>query len=220
MSEESLREIKLSCHPTYNFVVTSKSKCLSSIVCCENFSWLQRLLRVTAYKLNFIDVLKVRIKKVNITLSSELTAAELGRAEKLWIIESEKCVKEDWNFTSWQNQFNLFLDEGVWRCKGRLGNTEILYNSARCPALLHKHHHITLLIIRDAHQWVMHNEVKETLTEIRSRFWIIRGRQLLKMVLNKCATFIGMKDSHTSYPHHHLSHTSEWGINQPLHTLE
>ena len=187
MPEECLREIKMSCHPTYNLVVTSDSKGLSTIVCCENFSRLQRLLRVTAYMLRFIDVLKGRIKKINITLSWELTAVELGKAENLWIIESQKCVKEDRNFTSWQKQFGLFLDEGVWRCKGRLGNAEIPY-SARHPALLHKRHHITLLIIRDAHQRVLHNGVKETLTEIRSKFWIIRGRQLVRTVLNKCVT--------------------------------
>ena len=86
MPEECLREIKMSCHPTYNLVVTSVSKGLSAIVCCENFSRLQRLLRVTAYMLRFTDVLKGRIKKINITLSWELTAAELGRAENLWII--------------------------------------------------------------------------------------------------------------------------------------
>ena len=32
----------------------------------------------------------------------------------------------------------------------------------------------------------MHNGVKETLTEIRSKYWIIRGRQLVRMVLQRC----------------------------------
>ena len=185
MTEECQKEIKISCYPTYNLVVTSNSKGLSTVVHCENFSRLQRLLRVTAYMLRFIDTLKGRIKKINVTQIPELTAAELGRAEKLWIIESQKCVKEDQNFPTWQKQFGLFLDEGVWRCKGRLGNADIPY-SARYPVLLHKRHHLTLLIIRDAHQRVMHNGVKETLTEIRSRFWIVRGRQLVRTVLNKC----------------------------------
>jgi len=150
MPEECQKEIKISCHPTYNLVVTNNSKGLSTVVHCENFSRLQRLLRVTAYMLRSIDTLKGRIKKINVAQIPELTAAEVGRAEKLWIIESQKCVMEDQNFPTWQRQFGLFLDEGVWRCKGILGNADIPY-SARHPALLHKCHHLTLLIIRDAH---------------------------------------------------------------------
>ena len=58
-------------------------------------------------------------------------------------------------------------------------SAEILY-SARNPTLLHKRYHLLLLIIRDAHQRVMYNEVKVTLIEIRLRFWITRMRKLVK----------------------------------------
>ena len=54
------------------------------------------------------------------------------------------------------------------------------------PTLLHKHHLLTLLITQDAHKRVKHNGVKETLTEIRTRYWIIKGRQFVKKVLHKC----------------------------------
>ena len=33
---------------------------------------------------------------------------------------------------------------------------------------------------------VLHNGVKETLTLLRSRYWIIRGRQYMRKVLNEC----------------------------------
>ena len=72
-----------SCHPTHNLVVTGNVHVLSNIICCENFSSLQRLLRVIAYVLRFIHILKQLINKLNLTATLELTASELARTENL-----------------------------------------------------------------------------------------------------------------------------------------
>ena len=152
---------------------------------CEDYGSLQKLLRITAYVMRFIDALKQAIERRIVTSTSELTASELARAERLWIIESQKCLEVDKHFLIWQRQFGLYLEDKVWRCKGRLGNTDLPY-SAKYPILLHKSYHLSLLIVRDAHNRVMHDGVKETLTEIRSKYWIIRGRQLVRMVLQRC----------------------------------
>ena len=37
-----------------------------------------------------------------------------------------------------------------------------------------------------AHDKVYHNGTKETLTEVRSRFWIIKGRSLVKKLIHEC----------------------------------
>ena len=184
MPDECLREIKVSRHAIHNLMVTNNHNCcsgISAIMSWEDFSSLQKLLRITAYVMRFIDILR----QVIATSTLELTASELARAERLWIIESQKCLKEDGNFLTWQRQFGLYLEDKVWRCKGRLGNADLPYQ-AKYPILLHKSHHLSLLIVRDAHNRVMHNGVKETLTEIRSKYWIIRGRQLGRMVLQRC----------------------------------
>ncbi|XP_067049920.1 uncharacterized protein [Acropora muricata] len=47
-------------------------------------------------------------------------------------------------------------------------------------------HHVTSLIVRACHERVHHNGVKETLTELRSRFWIVKGRQVVKKLLHEC----------------------------------
>ena len=49
--------------------------------------------------------------------------------------------------------------------------------------------HLTTLIIRDCHESVMHNGVKETLLEFRTRFWLVRGRQIVKKEIAKCDIF-------------------------------
>ncbi len=52
--------------------------------------------------------------------------------------------------------------------------------------LLPTRHPIVDLIVRDVHQLVKHNGIRDTLTTIREQFWILRGRQVVKRVLKRC----------------------------------
>jgi hypothetical protein len=76
-------------------------------------------------------------------------------------------------------------DHGILRCRGRLENAPI-HADSRCPILLPGDHHITRLIIEQCHRTVMHNGLRETLTQLRTRFWISKGRQRVKKVIAKC----------------------------------
>ena len=92
----------------------------------------------------------------------------------------------DKNFKHWRRQFDLFHDEsGVWRCRGRIQNAAVPYPTKH-PILLHKNHHLTLLLVKEAHCRVLHSGVKETLSELRSRFWIIKGRNFVKTIIHQC----------------------------------
>ena len=89
------------------------------------------------------------------------------------------------NFKIWSQQFGLFKDEvGLWRCCGRLSNSNVPFPTS-CPVLLNKDHHLTRLIIRRCHEKVMRSGLSGTLTELRSGYWLIRGRQLIKKLLRK-----------------------------------
>jgi len=41
-------------------------------------------------------------------------------------------------------------------------------------------------VINDCHLKVPHNGARDTLTELRSRFWVTKGRQTAKTVIGKC----------------------------------
>ena len=73
----------------------------------------------------------------------------------------------------------------MWRCGGRLQNASISFSSKH-PILLPKGHPLTTLIVQSAHQRVQHNGVKETLSEVQSKYWIIQGRSLVKALIHKC----------------------------------
>ena len=42
--------------------------------------------------------------------------------------------------------------------------------AAKHPVLLDKQHHLTKLIVMDAHRRVLHNGVRETLTELQASY--------------------------------------------------
>ena len=56
------------------------------------------------------------------------------------------------------------------------------------PAILAKGDPFTNLVICASHNKVMHNGVNDTLTELRSRYWITQGRQVVKKEIRKCVT--------------------------------
>ncbi len=54
------------------------------------------------------------------------------------------------------------------------------------PILLPSDHYFTRLVVIRSHEQVMHNGVRETLTQVRSKYWITKGRQIVKKILSKC----------------------------------
>ena len=71
---------------------------------------------------------------------------------------------------------------------GRLSRAGLPY-SAKDPILVDANHGFTTLVIRDCHERVMHDGVKQTLTELRSKFWLAKGRQVVKKLLHSCVTW-------------------------------
>jgi len=183
MPEECIKEIKASSQHT--MATSAESNGIGNIMDCTRFSTLGKLLRVTAYVNRFCRILKAKIQQQNISMQATLGASEMQVAESLWIKEAQACLKTNDMFQTWKHQFGLFLEEGVWRCKGRLGKADMSYAS-RYPALLPKEHPLSVLIVKDTHWKVMHNGVKETLTQIRSKYWIVKGRQFVRKVIHHC----------------------------------
>ena len=168
-------------------VTSEKSVNLERIIPLEGFSSLQRLMRVTAYVLRFAFNLK-RSRMKETLVDGDITHEEIDQVRELWIKEVQKSVYNDKNFDQVKASLSLFTDDkGVLRCGGRLKNAPIPYD-ARFPILLPRCSRLTSLVIYDCHRKVLHNGVKDTLTELRSRFWVTKGRQTVKTAIGKCST--------------------------------
>ena len=51
------------------------------------------------------------------------------------------------------------------------------------------------LVVIEAHRRVFYNEVKETLTEVHRKYWIVNGRSFTKAVVHGCTVCISAPPS-------------------------
>ena len=193
MPQECMDELRVGTK-THNLIV--QSPFVSEIISCDKFSGLRKLVRVTAYVIRAAGLFKRKLQGH----TGPLSVNEQAMAERYWVKVSQKTLEQNKLFDSLKRQLNLFLDEnGMWRCRGRLENADLPY-TIKYPLLLARNHPLTPLIIADAHERVFHNGVKETLTEIRRRFWIVRGRSLVRGVIYKCVICRRIEGMHFPMP--------------------
>ena len=80
-------------------------------------------------------------------------------------------------FTNFENQLRLVKDgNDIYRCEGRLSNANNMPYETRSPILLARKHKLTELIVLDCHQRLKHAGQRQTLKELRSKFWVSKGR--------------------------------------------
>ena len=130
------------------------------------YSCLERLLRVTAYVVRFVNRLRSRINGTG----SLLKAEEIAHAEILWIRGIQKLAfpqeihylrKPGSARPPLISQFNLFVDtKGLLRCRGRL-NLSNLPVSGKQPILLPTNHHFVSLLVLQAHDDCKHSGVND-----------------------------------------------------------
>ena len=70
-------------------------------------------------------------------------------------------------------------------CQGKLENS-YLVSETRYPVILPQDHKFAEVVIIMCHCNVRHLKVNATLTELRGRFWVTKGRQSVKKVISKC----------------------------------
>ena len=171
----SLEELK-----KINTLLVSDKNHSVPILKSEDHSSLYRLLKVTVYVFKFIELLRSR------GISPQLTADDIEEAQIYWIQISQQSLPEERLFKMWSSQFGLFMDEdGLWRCGGRLKNTNIP-EATKHRILLDVRHHLTMLIVRDCHEVVNHGGVAETLAQLWSNYWIVRGRSFVRWLIFQC----------------------------------
>ena len=106
-------------------------------------------------------------------------------AENEWIKDIQEKLKKLKEFNSLIFHLGLVENNDLLICKEKLGNSELELQSMY-PVILPRDDKSTNLIVIDCHERVGHLGVKSTLAEVRSRFWVPKGRQYVKKLLSKC----------------------------------
>ena len=73
----------------------------------------------------------------------------------------------------------------VIEVQGKIGQCELTSRYYHLILLPNQHHFASLQVL-DCHRRIMHGGVKETLTELRIKFWIVKGRSVVKKLLRQC----------------------------------
>ena len=161
---------------------------IANVIDCTRFGNFNKLLNTTAYVVRFINNLKARISSKEQNHDDCINADERENALKLWIKaeQIELCKQRGASYEKLQSSLKLFKDEnGITRLKGRFGSSSLDYD-IRHPILIAGDRHFTELLVRDCHNDVMHAGVEATVSRLRRRFWIVKGRQCVKSILRRC----------------------------------
>ncbi len=145
-------------------------------------SW-RKMVRVLAWWLHFL---------VHQENSDILVAKELVHSKSLLLRYAQKDILEELvnaaenGKGSYRKLAPKIDDDGVWRVGSRMKNFVPFTFDSKLPVILPYHHKITLLVMREAHQFA-HSGQDGTLSRFRSKgFWSTRGGQLAKKVKYEC----------------------------------
>ena len=195
--EDEIQREAIKNEPVITHSMVNTSSCdspdhgIEKIIDIERYSNITNLLRVTAYVSRFINNLKMKPQGKSQRNLNELRADELKNAEILWVKSVQKSAfTEELSFLKRndskstppirEGQFGLFLNEDqTIRCKGRIDNAA-LPASSKFPILLPPKHPFVNHLVKQAHDLVKHSGVNATLTALRERLWILRGRETVK----------------------------------------
>ena len=160
-------------------VIAEKSpQGLEAIIDLQRYDSQHKVIRITAWVYRFVNNARMNDRVVSKTLSIDETRS----AEVNWIKQIQGKTKSCENFQQLQNQLNLKVEDGILKCHGRLEHAEIESK----PILLPRDHLFTTLAIKDAHHKVLHLGVSTTLAEVRQKYWVPKGRPVVKKILKNC----------------------------------
>ena len=159
---------------------------ISNVIDVNRYSSLSKLLRVTALVLRFLE--NIKNSKVHKRVpENPISVSELAMAEKLWILDAQSYLKRNTDFPKIKESLGIIEQDKLLVCQGRPENSDLV-SETRYPIILPKDHKFTELVIIMCHCNVRHLKVNATLTELRGRFWVTKGRQYVKKVISKCLT--------------------------------
>ncbi|XP_045540617.1 uncharacterized protein LOC106708519 [Papilio machaon] len=172
------------------FMLTEKDEDLLS-----RFSKLNKLIRVIAYCKRFINLNKSRNKYPKWLTTTELNDALLTCVkicqycrfkEDIEALKGKKKLSKGSKLTS----LNPFIDDcGVLRVGGRLQRAYISENMKH-PILIPHNSPFTYLLIADAHERTLHGGPQLMLNYLRSMYWIINAKPIVRIYVRKCVTCV------------------------------
>ena len=166
-----------------NAAVNDIHNSLDVIFDINSFHSFNKLIMVTCYVKRFVENCKSLIKGNKLRLD-DVTRSEKAAAKRMWLINEQKTIDKN-AMNQLKVSLGAYMDDGVIKLKGRLENSDLSVKS-KYPIFIPRESQLGNLIISDAHEKMLHSGMKNTLCEVRSEYWLSRGRARVRNLLRKC----------------------------------
>ena len=155
----------------------------------KRYSKWKQVIRVTSYVLRFIQNCRRKCDRKERNQQAEtgpLTNQELETAEEYWLKQMQSNLITRLHKGDFKTLSPFKDDRDTLRVGGRVDPTLVSYDDKH-PALLPHDHHLSTLIIRDAHE-SCHSGVAATVAKTRRKYWIIKAHRIAKVIKHRCTT--------------------------------
>ena len=122
----------------------------------------------------------------------------MAEAERYWILQAQEQsfpgekgelkAGKDIHRDSKIRELKPFLDKhGLICLGGRLQHSDMSFGEQH-PYILPSDHRLSEMLISCCHEQVMHSGMRDTLMQLRDKYWIPRARQMTKTIIAACTT--------------------------------
>lgn len=173
-------------------VKAAEIKIKEDLITLENYSNIQKPIRVLSMVLKFVRNMKKSIQKIvddNENLKEQAWKLILIQEQRKQFEEIHKflagksCPKK--SIPSLVSRLNLFIDDGIIKLKSKFGRW-LGIRKFCFPILLCSKSYILKLIIRDTHETFAHAGCYTVLMELKKRFWFDKAFSTVKQILKQC----------------------------------
>ncbi|XP_073956369.1 uncharacterized protein [Choristoneura fumiferana] len=155
----------------------------------SGFDSLQELLKTISFCRKFLNMKKEQIIDINPTTHDLQNALHIC----IQIVQNEEFIEDLNRLKSNKNvransklkTLNPFLSEGILRVGGRLRHAN-LDNDSKHPIILGNKNNLTPLIVANAHIKTLHGGISLMLGYLRSQYWILKAKALVRRHVQKC----------------------------------
>ncbi|XP_075167783.1 uncharacterized protein LOC142239930 [Haematobia irritans] len=163
----------------------------------DRFSSLPKAIRVVAYIYRFFYNTHPKLRMNFHRDSTSISTSEVLIVQDRLISMTQKAIfpneylalsaKKQISSSSTISSLNPFLDaEGIIRISGRLVSSPALSYNERHPILLPYNCRFSRLLVKFIHEVSVHGGNQLVLRILRSKYWIIKAKNLIKTTINKC----------------------------------
>lgn len=158
------------------------------------FSKYTKIVRMTAWVLRFLH----NIKHVNNKKKGEITYSECEKAEKL-IVRLVQEKNKEFLEKKTGNLIKYLDKEGIIRIETKLLLSD-LPEGVQTPYLLPAKDPIVKLLVRMRHMQLQHAGSSQLISDVRTKFWIVGIRRLVKSVISSCTICMRYRSKPTLAP--------------------